>query len=134
MTARVAGTGGRLCCFTWHLVAVLRAGVYAVALFRGREPGSKHYVDAVVVVRALTRVRVGSGACVEQLVCHPGLPLIASLNSERPAVHVWACGEGELLGLGTAAGDSVNGVWKPPSERRLGGYAHLPLSPISHGP
>jgi len=54
----------------------------------------------------VARVRVGSEAPVNQLVCHPRLPLIAGLDSERPAVHVWDCGAGQLDELGTAGADS----------------------------
>jgi WD40 repeat protein len=34
-------------------------------------------------------VRVDGGSSVERLVCHPRLPLVAGLDSSRPAVHVW---------------------------------------------
>jgi hypothetical protein len=50
---------------------------------------------------------VGSGASVEQLVCHPRLSLIAGLDSQRPAVHVWDCTAGELHELGTVGTDST---------------------------
>jgi hypothetical protein len=71
------------------------------------DPGSDQYVGGMAVVETVTHVQVGSGACVEQLVCHPRLPLVAGLDSERPAVHVWDCGAGELHELGTAGTDSA---------------------------
>jgi hypothetical protein len=61
----------------------------------------------MAVVETVARVRVGSGAPVEQLVCHPRLPLVAGLDSERPAVHVWDCGAGQLHELGTVGADST---------------------------
>lgn len=61
----------------------------------------------VAVVEIVARVQVGSGASVEQLVCHPRLSLIAGLDSERPAVHVWDCTAGELHELGTVGTDST---------------------------
>lgn len=57
----------------------------------------------MAVVETMARVQVGSG--VEQLVCHPRLPLVAGLDSERPAVHVWDCRE--LRDLGTVGADSA---------------------------
>lgn len=39
--------------------------------------------------------------------CHPRLPLVAGLDSERPAVHVWDCGGGHLRELGTVGADST---------------------------
>jgi len=39
-------------------------------------------------------------------VCHPRLPLVAGLDSERPAIHVWDCGAGQLDELGTVGADS----------------------------
>ncbi|MCP2167169.1 hypothetical protein LX83_004042 [Goodfellowiella coeruleoviolacea] len=38
--------------------------------------------------------------------CHPRLPLIAGLDSQRPAVHVWDHGAGRLRELGTVGADS----------------------------
>src|SRR5262245_56413329 len=35
------------------------------------------------------KVRIAGGSFVERLVCHSRLPLIAGLDSARPAVHVW---------------------------------------------
>jgi len=43
-------------------------------------------------------------------VCHPRLSLVAGLDSERPAVHVWDCRAGELDELGTVGtGSAVYG-------------------------
>ncbi|MFD9194758.1 hypothetical protein ACFWCA_41925 [Streptomyces phaeochromogenes] len=57
-------------------------------------------------VEAVARVRVGSGRPVEQLVCHPRLPLVAGLDSERPAVNVWSCEAGQLHELGSVGAES----------------------------
>jgi hypothetical protein len=62
--------------------------------------GRWHGVE-VAVVEVVQRVQAGSGAPVEHLVCHPRLPLVAGLDSERPAVHVWECEAGELRERGT---------------------------------
>jgi hypothetical protein len=74
--------------------------------FRGRASNPGRYVRAMAVAQTVRRVRVGSGAWAERLVRHPRLPLVAGLDSERPAVHVWACGAGELRELGTVGGGS----------------------------
>ena len=53
---------------------------------RGRGEASwRYYGVRVAVAETVARVRVGSGAPVNQLVCHPRLPLVAGLDSERPA-------------------------------------------------
>lgn len=57
----------------------------------------------MTVVETVARVRVGNG--VERLVCHPRLPLVAGLDSERPAVHAWD--RRELKHLGTVGADSA---------------------------
>ncbi|MFF2748382.1 hypothetical protein ACFVVA_22940 [Kitasatospora sp. NPDC058048] len=51
--------------------------------------------DLEVVARAL----VGGERSFEQLRCHPRLPLVACSDSERPAVHIWDCGAGQLREL-----------------------------------
>jgi hypothetical protein len=56
---------------------------------------------AGVAVEVVSRVRVGGGAHVDRLVCHPELPLVAGQESVRPEVHVWDFGGGELRELGT---------------------------------
>jgi hypothetical protein len=38
---------------------------------------------------------------------HPRLPLVAGLDSTRPAVHIWDYSEGELREAGTIDGDSA---------------------------
>ncbi|MEU9167931.1 hypothetical protein AB0D34_09060 [Streptomyces sp. NPDC048420] len=58
-------------------------------------------------VETVARARVGSGTSVERLVCHPRLPLVAGLDSVRPAVHVWECGAGQLRELGTVGAKSA---------------------------
>ncbi|WP_307784838.1 hypothetical protein [Streptomyces sp. MBT70] len=50
-----------------------------------------------VVARGL----VGGERSFEQLRCHPRLPLVACSDSERPAVHIWDCGGGQLRELGS---------------------------------
>jgi hypothetical protein len=60
----------------------------------------------VTAVETVARARVRSGTSVEQLVSHPRLPLVAALESQRPAVHVWDCGGAELRELGAIGGDS----------------------------
>jgi hypothetical protein len=65
------------------------------------------YAGEVAVVETMMRVRADGGARVERLVCHPALPLVAGLDSERPAVHVWDFGTGEPHRLGTIGGDSA---------------------------
>ena len=60
----------------------------------------------MTAVETVARARVRSGTSVEQLVSHPRLPLVAALESQRPAVHVWDCGGAELRELGAIGGDS----------------------------
>ncbi|MFE1795620.1 hypothetical protein ACFW9L_05580 [Streptomyces sp. NPDC059517] len=54
----------------------------------------------------VAQVRVGDGRGVERVVCHPRLPLIAGLDSERPAVHIWGHEAGELRDLGSVGAES----------------------------
>ncbi|WP_240634129.1 MULTISPECIES: WD40 repeat domain-containing protein [Streptomyces] len=61
----------------------------------------------MTVVEAVARVRVSNGRPVEQLACHPRLPLVAGLDSERPAVHVWDCEAGQLHELGSVGAEST---------------------------
>ncbi|MFD6434199.1 hypothetical protein [Streptomyces venezuelae] len=50
----------------------------------------------------LARGLVGGGErSVEQLRCHPRLPLVACSDAGRPAVHIWECGPGRLRELGS---------------------------------
>ncbi|MFE5923874.1 WD40 repeat domain-containing protein [Streptomyces sp. NPDC056468] len=53
--------------------------------------------DLEVVARGL----VGGERSVERLRCHPRLSLVACSDSERPAVHIWDCGAGQLRELGS---------------------------------
>ncbi|GAA2376699.1 hypothetical protein [Dactylosporangium salmoneum] len=46
---------------------------------------------------------IAGGSYVERLVCHARLPLIAGLDSARPAVHVWEFGATGLRELGVVA-------------------------------
>ncbi|MEV0172003.1 hypothetical protein AB0I00_12910 [Streptomyces sp. NPDC050803] len=57
-------------------------------------------------VEIVARVPVGGGHPVERLVCHPRLPLLAGLDSQRPAVHIWDCADGQLRELGTVGAES----------------------------
>ncbi|MFJ3762935.1 hypothetical protein [Streptomyces sp. NPDC090080] len=52
-------------------------------------------------LEVLARGLVGGERSFEQLRCHPRLPLVACLDSERPAVHIWDCGAGQLRELGS---------------------------------
>ncbi|GIH03916.1 hypothetical protein Rhe02_19830 [Rhizocola hellebori] len=76
----------------------------------------------MAVIETSACVRLGNGAALERLVCHPRLPLVAGLDSERPAVHVWDCGANGLQSLGTVGGGSavyaqdagiLRGDWTP---------------------
>jgi hypothetical protein len=78
----------------------------------------------------VTRVRIDGGVRVEQLVCHPTLPLVAGLDSERPAVHVWEFGAGELRQRGTIGGDSAAYSDAPSWKRRAPGVAWHPGQPL----
>ncbi|EYT81959.1 hypothetical protein CF54_16190 [Streptomyces sp. Tu 6176] len=40
------------------------------------------------------------------MACHPRLPLVACWDAERPAVHIWSCGTGELRELGSVGAAS----------------------------
>ncbi|MDL2077206.1 hypothetical protein QNN03_12220 [Streptomyces sp. GXMU-J15] len=53
-------------------------------------------------VEILSEERIG--APVERLVCHPRLPLVAGLDSVRPAVRVWECADGRLREVGGTGG------------------------------
>ncbi|MEV7076430.1 hypothetical protein [Streptomyces sp. NPDC093990] len=53
--------------------------------------------DLEIVARGL----LGGERFAEQMRCHPRLPLVACSDSERPAVHIWDCGQGRLRELGT---------------------------------
>ncbi|MGW2051862.1 hypothetical protein ACWCPF_43085 [Streptomyces sp. NPDC001858] len=63
-------------------------------------------VELEVDLQVVARVRVSSGRPVGQLACHPRLPLVAGLDSERPAVHVWGCEAGRLHDLGSIGAES----------------------------
>jgi hypothetical protein len=61
----------------------------------------------VTVLETVARVRLSGGVHAERLVPHPSLPLIAALDSGRPAVHVWDYGEGEPREAGIIGGESA---------------------------
>ena len=61
----------------------------------------------MTVVEPVARVRVGGGAAAGRLVCHPRLPLVAGLESARPAVHIWDCDAGRLHALATIGAEST---------------------------
>jgi hypothetical protein len=57
-------------------------------------------------VEAVAQVRVDSGTSVDQLLCHPRLPLIAGLDARRPAVRVWDHSTGQLHAVRAIGRDS----------------------------
>ncbi|MFF7211841.1 hypothetical protein ACFZAU_15125 [Streptomyces sp. NPDC008238] len=57
-------------------------------------------------LEVVARARVDGGCPVERLVCHPRLPLVAGLDEERPAVHVWSCEGGRLREVGSVVAES----------------------------
>lgn len=60
---------------------------------------------AVLEIAAQTQLSSGSGP--ERLVPHPSLPLVAGLDSSRPAVRVWDYSAGQLHGVGAVGIDSA---------------------------
>jgi hypothetical protein len=50
---------------------------------------------------------IAGGSFVERLVCHDRLPLIAGLDSARPAVHVWRLGTAGLEEIGVVEADAA---------------------------
>ncbi|MDW4903960.1 hypothetical protein RB628_01020 [Streptomyces sp. ADMS] len=58
-------------------------------------------------VEAVAHVRVSGGRPVEQLLCHPRLPLVAGVDSDRPAVNVWDCEGAQLRELGCVGAEST---------------------------
>jgi hypothetical protein len=85
----------------------------------------------MAVARIVTRTRTDDGVRVGQLMCHPTLPLVAGLDSDRPAVHVWEHGAGGLrergtIGAGSAAYADTPGAWR----RRAPGAAWHPGQPL----
>ncbi|MBV1851263.1 hypothetical protein [Catellatospora tritici] len=61
----------------------------------------------MAVIEMLARLRAGAGVPIERLVCHPRLPLVAGLDSARPAVHVWECAEDGLRELRSVHADAA---------------------------
>ncbi|CAM5473275.1 hypothetical protein GCM10010329_30810 [Streptomyces spiroverticillatus] len=88
--------------------------------------------SAKSVVEVVARVRVGTGHPLERLSCHPRLPLIAALDSERPAVRVWSFEGGGLTEVGLVGGDSE--VYGDASSwdryERIPGVAWHPRQPL----
>jgi hypothetical protein len=93
-------------------------------------PVKPEYVDDVAVAEIVTRVRMDGGVQVGQLVCHPTLPLVAGLDSERAAVHVWEFSTGELHQRGTIGGDSAAYADTPSFEQRRPSAAWHPGEPL----
>lgn len=60
-----------------------------------------NYGAVVTDLEVVARGMVGGGRSFEQLRCHPRLPLVACSDSERPAVHIWDYGSGQLRELGS---------------------------------
>ena len=66
----------------------------------------------MTVVEVVARAKADAVREIEQLVCHPRLPLFAVVDAERPAIHVWSHEAGrlnELAAVGTTSepyGDS----------------------------
>ncbi|GAA3933705.1 hypothetical protein [Actinoplanes auranticolor] len=54
----------------------------------------------MAVMQTVARIRVGAGAAVERLVCHPRLPLVAGPASGSPAVRIWDCAGQDLREIG----------------------------------
>ncbi|MFF2951499.1 hypothetical protein ACFVVU_09180 [Kitasatospora sp. NPDC057965] len=84
--------------------------------------------DLEVVAHGL----VGGERSFEQLRCHPRLPLVACSDSERPAVHIWDCGAGQLRELGsvslTSDADGDTYGWKRAGQTPASAWhPHQPL-------
>jgi hypothetical protein len=88
------------------------------------------YVDDMAMAEVVTRIRIDGGVRVKQLVCHPTLPLVAGLDSDRPAVHVWEFRAGELHERGTIGGDSAAYADTPSWEQRPPSAAWHPDEPL----
>lgn len=58
----------------------------------------------MTVIEILNSARPGSTA--ERLVCHPRLPLVAAVDAERPAVHVWSFETGRLEHVGSVGAEA----------------------------
>jgi hypothetical protein len=52
-------------------------------------------------VEILAGCVIDNGMPVERLLCHPRLPLVAAFDGQRPAAHVFDCGQGDLRPLAT---------------------------------
>lgn len=55
----------------------------------------------MTVLETLSRIPVGKGSPVGQLVCHPRLALVAGFDGANGVAHVWSCADGRLRELGT---------------------------------
>ncbi|WP_406863666.1 hypothetical protein ABZO31_25850 [Streptomyces sp. HUAS MG47] len=66
-------------------------------------------------IEVVARTQVGNGHSVGRLVCHPRLPLVAGLDPERPAVHIWACDAGRLRDRGSVEAEPgvAAAAWHP---------------------
>ncbi len=59
-----------------------------------------------VTVNILASASLSNGTAAERLVCHPRLRMVAALDRERPAVHIWDCDEGALRERGVVGAES----------------------------
>jgi hypothetical protein len=86
----------------------------------------------VTVVEIVARARVGTGSFLQQLVCHPRLPLVAGIDSARPAVHIWDGGAGQLSERAIVGAESAGygdaAIWE--RERRMPAVAWHPDEPL----
>ncbi|PSM43247.1 hypothetical protein C6Y14_11545 [Streptomyces dioscori] len=66
------------------------------------------------------------------MVCHPRLPLIAGLDSGRPAVHIWDGGAGELRELGSvgAGSEAYDDAFGWNRHKRTPAMAWHPVQPL----
>lgn len=88
--------------------AVDRDGTLFYPICEGTHPGEglaaragENYGAGVTDLEVVARGLVVGERFFEHLKCHPRLPLVACWDSERPAVHIWDCGEGQLREVGS---------------------------------
>ncbi|MFF3606904.1 hypothetical protein [Streptomyces sp. NPDC002463] len=77
----------------------------------------------MTAIDVVARTQVSGGQTVERLVCHPRLPLVAGLDSERPAVHIWACDAGQLRDCGSVDAE--------PGATAVAWHPHQPLLAVA---
>jgi hypothetical protein len=61
----------------------------------------------VAGVEILAGYVIDNGMPVERLLCHPRRPLVAAFDGERPAAHVFDCGQGDLRPLATVGASAA---------------------------